>query len=78
MATPSRESCERKSPTSVGAVMELVGNRRAECVKMESHGETKHMEFTIPAGGLIGMGIRLMTATSGEAGGRGPSSLGYG
>jgi GTP-binding protein len=54
-------------PTSVGAVMELVGNRRAECVKMESHGEMTHMEFTIPARGLIGLGTRLMTATSGEA-----------
>ena len=54
-------------PTSVGAVMELVGNRRAECVKMESHGEMTHMEFTIPARGLIGIGTRLMTATSGEA-----------
>jgi GTP-binding protein len=54
-------------PTSVGAVMELVGNRRAECVKMEGHGEMTHMEFTIPARGLIGLGTRLMTATSGEA-----------
>jgi GTP-binding protein len=54
-------------PTSVGSVMELVGNRRAECVKMESHGEMTHMEFTIPARGLIGLGTRLMTATSGEA-----------
>jgi GTP-binding protein len=54
-------------PSSVGSVMELVGNRRAECVKMESHGELTHMEFTIPARGLIGLGTRLMTATSGEA-----------
>ncbi len=54
-------------PTSVGAVMELVGNRRAECVKMNGHGETTHMEFTIPARGLIGLGTRLMTATSGKA-----------
>ncbi len=53
-------------PTSVGAVMELVGNRRAECLKMES-GTLSHIEFTIPARGLIGLGTRLMTATSGEA-----------
>ncbi len=53
-------------PNAVGAVMELVGNRRAECVKMES-GNLCHIEFTIPARGLIGMGTRLMTATSGEA-----------
>jgi GTP-binding protein len=47
--------------------MELVGNRRAECVKMDSRGELTHMEFTIPARGLIGLRTRLQTATSGEA-----------
>ena len=54
-------------PRSVGSVMELVGNRRAECVRMDGHGELTHMEFTIPARGLIGLRTRLMTATSGEA-----------
>jgi GTP-binding protein len=54
-------------PASVGAVMELVGNRRAECIKLDARGEMTHMEFTIPARGLIGLGTRLMTATSGEA-----------
>jgi GTP-binding protein len=54
-------------PQSVGAVMELVGNRRAECVRMDGRGEMTHMEFTIPARGLIGLRTRLMTATSGEA-----------
>ncbi len=54
-------------PTSVGAVMELVGNRRAECLKLDSRGELTHMEFTIPARGLIGLRTRLMNATSGEA-----------
>ena len=52
---------------SVGAVMELVGNRRAECLKMESNGINSHIEFTIPAKGLIGLRNGLMTATSGEA-----------
>jgi len=52
---------------AVGAVMELVGNRRAECLKMDSNGVTSHIEFTIPARGLIGLRNRLMTATSGEA-----------
>jgi GTP-binding protein len=47
--------------------MELVGNRRAECVKMEGQGALTHIEFTIPARGLIGLGTRLMTATQGEA-----------
>jgi GTP-binding protein len=52
---------------SVGPVMELVGNRRAECVKMETRGEHAHLEFTIPARGLIGLRTRLLNATSGEA-----------
>jgi GTP-binding protein len=54
-------------PSSVGAVMELVGNRRAECLKLDARGEMTHMEFTIPARGLIGLRTRLMNATSGEA-----------
>jgi GTP-binding protein len=54
-------------PSSVGSVMELVGNRRAECVKMNGTGALTHIEFTIPARGLIGLRTRLMTATSGEA-----------
>jgi GTP-binding protein len=54
-------------PGCVGAVMELVGNRRAECVKMDAQGAVTHMEFTIPARGLIGLGTRLMTATAGQA-----------
>jgi GTP-binding protein len=52
---------------SVGAVMELVGNRRAECLKMDSRGEFTHIEFTIPARGLIGLRTRLLNSTSGEA-----------
>jgi GTP-binding protein len=54
-------------PSSVGAVMELVGNRRAECLKMDSRGEMAHLEFTIPSRGLIGLRTRLLNATSGQA-----------
>jgi GTP-binding protein len=54
-------------PASVGAVMELVGNRRAKVEKMDGRGEMTHIEFTIPARGLIGLRTRLMNATSGEA-----------
>jgi GTP-binding protein len=54
-------------PDSVGSVMELVGNRRAECLKMDSRGQMTHLEFTIPARGLIGLRTRLMNATRGEA-----------
>ncbi|MCI0638561.1 MAG: translational GTPase TypA [Gemmataceae bacterium] len=51
----------------VGAVMELCGNRRAECIKLDSRGEMSHIEFTIPARGLIGLRTRLLNATSGQA-----------
>ncbi len=51
----------------VGAVMELVGNRRAECLKLDTRADQTHIEFTIPARGLIGLRTRLLNATSGEA-----------
>ncbi|MCS6850775.1 MAG: translational GTPase TypA [Gemmataceae bacterium] len=54
-------------PTSVGAVMELIGYRRGECLKMHAQGEMTHLEFTIPARGLIGLRTRLLNATSGQA-----------
>src|SRR5262249_52796160 len=54
-------------PQAIGAVMELVGNRRAECLKMDSRGDMTHLEFTIPARGLIGLRTRLLNATSGQA-----------
>lgn len=54
-------------PAYVGAVMELLGARRAECVKMEAGGQMTRLEFTIPARGLIGLRTRLMTASSGTA-----------
>jgi GTP-binding protein len=53
--------------TAVGSVMEVVGNRRAECVKMEAGEEMTHLEFTIPARGLIGLRTRLLNATGGQA-----------
>lgn len=54
-------------PASVGAVMELVGNRRAECLKLDARGDMTHVEFTIPARGLIGLRTRLLNSTSGQA-----------
>lgn len=56
------------SPTRhVGSVMELVGNRKAECLKLDARGDFSHIEFTIPARGLIGLRTRLLNATQGEA-----------
>ena len=52
---------------AVGAVMEAVGNRRGEIVRMDTKGNMSHLEFTIPARGLIGLRTRLLNATQGEA-----------
>lgn len=51
-------------------VMSLVTNRKAEIVKMDPKagaGDYIHMEFTIPARGLIGLRTRMLTATQGRA-----------
>jgi len=50
-----------------GAVMQAIGNRRGELSKMDQKGNFTHMEFTIPARGLIGLRTRLLNATQGEA-----------
>ncbi len=52
----------------VGSVMELVCARRGQIVEMTA-GESgfSHLEFTIPARGLIGLRTRLLNATKGEA-----------
>jgi len=52
---------------NLGPVMELVGNRRGELVRRDNRHGQVHLEFTIPARGLIGMRTRMLTATQGEA-----------
>jgi GTP-binding protein len=52
------------------AVMSLISERRAELVKMDAKAGTdsySHLEFTIPARGLIGLRSRMLTATQGRA-----------
>lgn len=52
------------------SVMSLLGDRRAEIVKMDQKAGASdylHMEFTIPARGLLGLRTRMMTATQGRA-----------
>jgi len=51
----------------IGPVMELVGGRRGEMSKMDVKGAYAHLEFLIPARGLIGLRNRLISATQGEA-----------
>jgi GTP-binding protein len=52
----------------VGPVMELVGTRRGQITEMtvDATGIT-HLDFSIPARGLIGLRTRLLNATRGEA-----------
>ena len=50
----------------LGAVMELLGNRRGECTRMDTRDQAVHLEFTVPARGLIGLRNRIMTVCSGE------------
>jgi GTP-binding protein len=52
---------------NLGGVMELVGNRRGELVRMDNRQGQVHLEFTIPARGLIGLRTRTLTATQGTA-----------
>jgi len=52
---------------NLGGVMELVGNRRGELVRMDNRAGQVHLEFTIPARGLIGLRTRMLTATQGTA-----------
>jgi GTP-binding protein len=52
---------------NLGPVMQLVGDRRGELIKMDTRGSLAHLEFIIPARGLIGLRNRMLTATAGEA-----------
>jgi len=52
----------------IGILMEGLGARRGEMVKMVNHGSGRvRMEFRIPARGLIGLRSQLLTDTRGTA-----------
>jgi GTP-binding protein len=54
-------------PTELaGKVIELVGQRRGEMVKMENRGTLSKLEFHIPTRGIMGLRTKILTATSGE------------
>src|SRR5271170_5373939 len=54
--------------TFIGILMEGLGTRRGEMVKMVNHGSGRvRMEFKIPARGLIGLRSQLLTDTRGTA-----------
>ncbi|QCR23291.1 translational GTPase TypA [Pontibacter sp. SGAir0037] len=52
---------------TAGKVIELVTQRKGELSIMEPKGDLQHLEFNIPARGLIGLRNNVLTATAGEA-----------
>ena len=50
-----------------GKVIEIVTKRKGEIVNMENKNERMHLEFSIPARGLIGMSNSILTVSEGEA-----------
>lgn len=52
---------------SSGKAIELVTKRKGELTVMAPKGDVQHLEFNIPARGLIGLRNQILTATAGEA-----------
>ena len=52
---------------SSGTVIDQVTQRKGELLVMEPKGDILHLEFNIPARGVIGLRNSLLTATQGEA-----------
>src|SRR5688572_5917818 len=50
-----------------GKVIELVTQRKGDLLVMEPKGDLQHLEFEIPARGIIGLRNNVLTATGGEA-----------
>lgn len=50
-----------------GKVIEIVTKRKGDIVNMENKNERMHLEFSIPARGLIGMSNSVLTVSEGEA-----------
>ncbi len=50
-----------------GKAIELVTKRKGELTIMQPKGDVQHLEFNIPARGLIGLRNQVLTATAGEA-----------
>ncbi|MCX6292259.1 MAG: translational GTPase TypA [Bacteroidetes bacterium] len=52
---------------SSGSVIDIATQRKGELMVMEPKGDVLHLEFNIPARGIIGLRNNMLTATSGEA-----------
>ncbi len=51
----------------VGKAIEISTRRKAALIHMESRGDRTHLDFDIPARGLMGLRSNLLTASQGEA-----------
>src|SRR3974390_2068989 len=52
----------------IGIIMETLGSRRGEMIKMSNHGSCRvRLDFKIPSRGLIGLRSQLLTDTRGTA-----------
>jgi len=51
----------------VGKAIEITTRRKGALIQMEGKGDRTHLEFDIPARGLMGLRSNLLTATAGEA-----------
>jgi GTP-binding protein len=54
-------------PEYSGKAIELVTQRKGEMIVIEPKGDLTHIEFDIPARGIIGLRNNMLTATAGEA-----------
>jgi GTP-binding protein len=54
-------------PEFSGKAIELVTQRKGEMIIIEPKGDLTHLEFDIPARGIIGLRNNMLTATAGEA-----------
>jgi GTP-binding protein len=52
---------------TAGKVIELATQRKGELLIMEPKGDLQHLEFEIPARGIIGLRTLILNATAGEA-----------
>ena len=50
-----------------GKAIEITTRRKGALIQMEGRGDRTHLEFDIPARGLMGLRSNLLTATQGEA-----------
>ncbi|WP_372934777.1 translational GTPase TypA [Mariniphaga sediminis] len=50
-----------------GKVIEQVTQRKGEIINIDMKGDRAHLEFSIPARGIIGLRNQMLTATEGEA-----------